>query len=111
MHVRVNDMVEIMSGDNAGKVGKVLRVTPKNQRVIIEGINYILKHVKPSQKNPQGGRVQKEAPIAVSNVLVVCSNKNCTRYNRGARTRMKLLDNGNKVRVCAKCGHEIIATI
>lgn len=111
MHVRKNDIVEVMSGDDAGKTGKILDVVPKNQRVIVEGINYILKHIKPSQKNPQGGRVQKESPIAVSKVLVVCSNKNCTRHNKGVRIRMKLLDNGNKVRACVKCGHEIIVTV
>lgn len=111
MHVRINDTVEVMSGDDAGKIGKILRVIPKRQRVVVEGINYILKHVKPSQKNPQGGRVQKESPMAVSNVLVVCPNKSCTRHNRGVRTRMKFLDNGNRVRACVKCSHEIIATI
>lgn len=111
MHVRVNDTVQVMTGDNAGKTGKILRVILKKQRVIVEGINYILRHVKPSQKNPQGGRIQKEAPIAVSNVLLVCPNKNCTRHNKGVRTRMKLLDNGNKVRACVKCGHDIIATV
>ncbi len=111
MHVRKNDIVEIMSGDDASKTGKVLQIIPKNQRIIVEGINYILKHIKPSQKNPQGGRVQKEAPIAVSKVLVICPNKNCTRHNKGVRTRTKLLDNGNKVRACVKCGHEIIVTV
>jgi large subunit ribosomal protein L24 len=110
MHVRSNDIVEVTSGDDAGKTGKILSVIPKKQRVIVEGISYIIKHVKPSQKNPQGGRVQKEAPIAISNVLVVCVNKNCTKYNKGVRTRRKILDNGNKVRVCVKCDHEIIAT-
>ncbi|HHT9124544.1 MAG TPA: 50S ribosomal protein L24 [Candidatus Brocadiia bacterium] len=111
MHVRINDIVEVMSGDDAGKTGKILKVIPKKQKAVVEGINYILKHVKPSQKNPQGGRVQKEAPMVVSNVLVVCPNKSCTKYNRGVRTRMKLLDNGNRVRACVKCGHEIIVTV
>lgn len=111
MHVRTNDIVEIVGGDDAGKTGKILMVITKKQRVIVEGMNYILKHVKPSQKNPQGGRVQKEASIAISNVLVVCVNKHCTKHNKGVRTRMKFLDNGNKVRACVKCGHEIIATV
>lgn len=111
MHVRTNDIVEVITGDDAGKTGKILDVIPKKQRVIVEGMNYILKHVKPSQKNPQGGRVQKEASIAISNVLVVCPNKNCKKHNKGVRTRIKLLENGNKVRTCVKCGHEIVATI
>lgn len=108
MRIRTNDIVEVTCGEDAGKTAKILAVIPKKQRVIVEGINYILKHVKPSQKNPQGGRVQKEAPIAISKVLVVCTNKNCTKHNKGVRTRIKILDNGNKVRVCVKCGHEII---
>lgn len=107
MHVRTNDMVEIIGGDDAGKTGKILKVIPKSQRVIVEGMNQVLKHVKPTQKNPQGGRVEKEAPIAISNVLVLCQNKHCTKYHKGVRIRTKLLENGNKVRACAKCGHEI----
>jgi len=110
MHVKKNDIIQVTAGDDTGKTGKILNVMIKQNRVIVEGINYIQKHVKRSEKNPQGGRVQKEAPISASNVLVVCQNKNCEKDGSGVRTRRKLLENGDKVRVCYKCGSEIIAS-
>ncbi len=110
MHVRKNDLIQVVAGDDAGKTGKVLSVMTKDKRVIVEGINYIQKHVKRTDKNPQGGRVQKEAPIAISNALVICQNKHCEKSGKGVRTRSKILENGDKVRVCYKCGSEIITT-
>ena len=59
MHIRKNDNVQVISGDEKGKTGKILSVLPKKRRVIIEGMNYVQKHVRRSEKNPQGGRVQK----------------------------------------------------
>jgi large subunit ribosomal protein L24 len=109
MHVVKNDTVEILAGDDLGKTGKVLEVVPEKGRVLVEGINYVWKHVRPSPKNPQGGRVQKEAPIAISKVLVVCQNKNCKKYGKGVRVRMKLSEGGTKTRVCAVCGSAITA--
>jgi len=109
MHVVKNDIVEVITGNEAGKTGKILTVFPKENRVLVEGINYINRHVRPSQKNPQGGRVQKEAPIAVSNVLVMCTNKNCAKHNRGVRTRVKQEKGKSKMRVCYKCGRAITA--
>ena len=111
MHVVANDIVQIMAGDEAGKTGKVLMVFVKKNRVLVEGVNYINKHVRPSQKNPQGGRVQKEAPVATSNVLVVCTNKNCAKFNKGVRTRIKQEKGKSKARVCYKCGHVITAGV
>ncbi len=110
MHIRKNDTIQVIAGDDSGKTGKVLNVMTKEKRVIVEGINYIQKHVKRTEKNPQGGRVQKEAPVAASNVLVVCRNKSCEKNGRGVRTRCKFLENGDKIRVCYKCGSEIIAS-
>ncbi len=110
MHIVKNDTIEVVAGDDAGKTGKVLSVMTKEKRLIVEGINYIQKHVKRTEKNPQGGRVQKEAPIAVSNVLVICQNKNCEKNGKGVRTKSKFLENGDKVRVCYKCGSEIITS-
>lgn len=69
LHVRKNDVVEVICGDHKGSRGKVLRVDPKKQMVVIEGVNVVFRHVKPTRKNPQGGRIQKEAPIHLSNVL------------------------------------------
>ncbi|MFQ5965442.1 MAG: 50S ribosomal protein L24 [Candidatus Scalinduaceae bacterium] len=110
MHVRKNDIVQVLTGAAAGKTGKVLMVIPKKRRVIVEGINYIQKHVPRSEKNPQGGRMQKEAPLSWSNVQVICQNKKCEKYGKGIRTRKKFLESGNKVRVCYKCGSEIVFT-
>ncbi len=109
MHVRRNDIVQVVAGDDSGKTGKILDVITKQNRVFVEGINYIQKHVKRSDKNPQGGRIQMEAPIQASNVLVICQNKNCEKSGKGVRTGRKFLDNGDKIRVCYKCGSEIIA--
>jgi large subunit ribosomal protein L24 len=110
MHVRKNDIVQIIAGDDAGKSGKILFVMTKQNRVVVEGINYIQKHIKRSEKNPQGGRVQKEAPVSVSNVLVICQNKSCEQKGKGVRSRSRILENGDKVRVCYKCRSEIIVS-
>ncbi len=110
MHVRKNDIVQVTAGDDAGKTGKILDVMTKQNRVIVEGINYIQKHIKRSEKNPEGGRVQKEAPVSVSNVLVLCQNKNCEKSGKGVRARHKVIENGDKIRVCYKCGSEIITS-
>ena len=109
MHVVRNDIVEVLAGDDRGKTGKVLAGMPQKRRIIVEGINYIWKHVRPSPKNPQGGRIQKEASIAVSKVLVICPNKSCKKHGKGVTTRRKLGGNGAKVRVCARCGSAITA--
>ncbi len=71
LHVHKNDMVVIISGNSKGKQGKVLKVFPSGQTVIVENVNIIKRHTKPSQKNPQGGIVQKEGPIHSSNVMVI----------------------------------------
>ncbi len=69
MHVRKNDLVEVISGDHRGARGKVLRVDRGKGKVVVEGVNLVYRHVRPTRRNPQGGRVQKEAPIAISNIL------------------------------------------
>lgn len=107
MHVVKNDLVEVIAGDEKGKTGKILKALPTQGKIVIEGINYVWKHVRPSQKNPQGGRMQREAPLNISNVLVVCQSRDCQRYNKGVRTRMKIAETGAKVRVCTRCGHTI----
>jgi len=72
MKVRKNDQVIVIAGNYKGKKGKVLKVFPKSQRIIVEGVNFIKRHTRPNQQNPQGGIVEKEAPIHVSNVMVIC---------------------------------------
>ncbi len=109
MHVCKNDLVAVMAGNEVGKTGKIIRILTDKKRVLIKGIKLVYRHSKPSQKNPQGGRIQKEASISISNVLPICQNKNCKRSGKGVRTRKKMLENGNKLRVCAYCGSEIIS--
>ena len=99
MHIRVNDTVEVIRGDDKGTRGKVLRVDREAGRIVVEGVNRVFKHVRRSQKNPQGGRLSKEAAIALSNVLVVCP-----ACNRATRTGARHLDDGSKERFCKKCG-------
>lgn len=102
MKVVKNDNVLVISGNYKGKKGKVLKVEPKNNRVIVEGVNFIKRHTRPSQKNQQGGIVEKEAPINVSNVMVVCPK--CDTPSRLGR---KVLEDGKRVRICRSCGEMI----
>ncbi|MBM3263871.1 MAG: 50S ribosomal protein L24 [candidate division Zixibacteria bacterium] len=71
MHVKKGDTVEVISGDNRGRRGRVLRTIPEKNRVLVEGVNFIIRHTRPSPRNTQGGRMQREAPIHASNVKVV----------------------------------------
>ncbi|HEY7159344.1 MAG TPA: 50S ribosomal protein L24 [Gemmataceae bacterium] len=101
MHVRKDDLVEVIAGDDAqrGRAHKVLRVLPAVNKVVVEGVNRVYKHVKPSRRNPQGGRLSKEMPIAASNVLLYCST-----CRRGVRTGHRYAADGHKERFCKKCG-------
>ncbi len=109
MHVCKNDLVAVMAGNEAGKTGKVIKVLRDKNRVVIKGVKLVYRHTKPSQKSPQGGRIQKEASISVASILPVCQNRNCEKNGSGVRTRKKILENGNKLRVCVYCGSEIIS--
>ena len=71
MHVKKGDTVLVIAGDNRGKTGRVLKTIPTNNRVIVEGVNFIVRHTRPTQVNPRGGRVEKEAPIHASNLVTV----------------------------------------
>lgn len=81
-HIRRNDVVEVITGDHKGERGKVLRVDSERGLVVVEGVNMVYRHVRPSRRNPQGGRIRKEAPIHVSNVLPLDS-----KLGRGSRVR------------------------
>ncbi len=109
MHVRTNDLVVVMAGNEAGKSGKIIKILTDKKRVLIKGVNLVYKHTKPSQKNPQGGRIQKEASISIANVLSVCQNKNCRKHESGVRVRKKVLENGSKIRICVYCSSEIMS--
>jgi large subunit ribosomal protein L24 len=99
MHVVKNDTVKILSGKYRGKTGKVLKVFRDEKRVIVEGVNIIKKHSKPTQKNPQGGIIEKEASVHVSNVMVVDP-----KTNEPTRIGYKYLDDGTKLRYSKKSG-------
>jgi large subunit ribosomal protein L24 len=99
MRIKTNDNVKVISGEDRGTTAKVLRVNRKTGKIVVEGVNRVYKHVKRSQKNPQGGRLSKEMPIQAGNVLLVCEG--C-----GAATRIgvRYLPSGAKERYCKKCG-------
>ncbi len=105
MKVAKNDIVLIRSGNFKGKRGKVLKVFPDEQRVIVEGVNLVKRHMRRSQKNPQGGIIEKEAPVHVSNVQVICPK--CGKPTRIGR---KILENRKRVRVCKKCNEMIVSS-
>lgn len=99
MHVKKGDKVVIITGKDKGKIGKVLTSMPKENRVIVEGVNLVTKHQKPNQQLQQAGIIQKENPVNASNVMIYCD-----KCKSGVRTEKKILDNGKKVRACKKCG-------
>ena len=91
--------MRVIAGEDRGTTGKVLRVNLKDNKVVVEGVNRVYKHVRRSQKNPQGGRLSKEMPIPFSNVLLICEG-----CGAAARLGARYLDNGAKERYCKKCG-------
>jgi large subunit ribosomal protein L24 len=101
--IKKNDEVYILRGKDRGKTGRVLIVIPKDGKVVVEGIQMIKRHTRPNpQRNIKGGIVEKEAPIDISNVAIVC--KNCKEHTRLAN---KVLADGRRARACKKCGSTI----
>ena len=97
--IRKNDTVLVITGKDRGKRGRVLKVLPDKNRLIVEGMNVIKRHTKPNPgKNIKGGIVEREAPLALSNVQLVCPE--CSNRTRVGRQR---LDDGRRVRICRKC--------
>ncbi len=99
MHIKVNDIVEVISGDDRGERGKVLRVDHQAGKLVVEGVARVYKHVRRSQRNPQGGRLSKEMPIQMSNVQLVCQ-----KCGKPTRTGARYANDGAKERFCRKCG-------
>ena len=99
MQIRKNDSVMVISGKERGKTGKVLRVNPKEDAVIIERINVVKRHTKSRGPQQAGGIVEKEASIPASNIMIMCD-----KCNAPVRIGNKILTDGNKVRVCRRCG-------
>ena len=101
MNIKKNDTVVVLSGKDKGKKGKVLEAMPATGKVIVEGVNVATCHVKPKKQGDQGGIVSREIPLYVSKVMLVCP-----KCGKATRQAVKLAD-GNKVRVCKKCGQNI----
>jgi large subunit ribosomal protein L24 len=102
LHVKKDDMVMIIAGKDKGKSGKILRVLPGKGRVVIENLNVVKRHSRPTRTNAQGGILEKEAPIDASNVVLVCDS-----CNKPTRTGIRFLEDGSKARFCKKC-NEIV---
>lgn len=103
MHIKKDDTVEVITGDDAGTAkapvtGRVLKVLPDERKVLVEGINRVYRHMKPNRRNAQGGRLSKEMPIDVSNVLLFCPS-----CRRGVRIGKRYTADGRKERFCKKC--------
>ena len=102
MHIKKGDTVIVISGKDRGKKGKVLQVNRNSERVIVEGVNMVTKHQKPTQKVQQGGIIHQEAPVHVSYVMLYDS-----KAKAGTRVRQQILEDGKKVRVSTKTGETI----
>lgn len=110
MKIHKDDQVIVISGNERGKRGRVLKVFPKNNKVIVEGISFVKRHTKASQKQPQGGIITKEAPINASNVMVICP-KCGVRTKMGVKTiKDESKGKTSRVRFCKKCEEMIVKT-
>jgi len=99
MHIKAGDTVVVISGPDRGQTGRVLKVLPRRGKIVVEGVARSYKHVRRSQKNPQGGRLSTERPIDISNVQWLCS-----ACGKSSRTGARYLPDGSKERFCRKCG-------
>ena len=98
MRIKKGDTAVVLTGKNKGKKGRVLSVNPLKENVIIEGVNKVKRHMKPSKKYQQGGIIEKEAPLHLSNVMLVCP-----KCSKPTRIVSSPLDDGRKLRACKKC--------
>lgn len=102
IQVKKNDTVIVLSGKDKGKQGKIVRTVPENGKVVVEGINVVKRHQKPTNRNQQGGIIKMEAPLAACKVMRVCP-----KCGKPTREAYLLLADGTKERVCKKCGESI----
>ena len=102
LHIKKNDTVVVLAGEEKGKTGKVLKVLVEKNRALVEGVNMVSKSTKPSAKNPQGGIVKQEAPIHISNLSLVDP-----KSGKATRVGIKVTEDGKKVRIAKKSGEEI----
>ena len=101
-HVRKGDQVMVIAGDEKGKTGEVLRVNPKRRKVLVQGVNRVYRHLRPSRQHPQGGRIQKEMPIDISNVLPIDP-----KTSQPTRVGFRIEADGNKHRIAKKSGQSL----
>lgn len=101
-HIKKGDMVEVITGEEKGKTGKVLKILKKKESVIVEKVNFVKKHARPGGKFAKGGIVEMEAPLHISDVALFCSH-----CSRGVRYSTRILEDGKKVRICKVCGEQI----
>jgi large subunit ribosomal protein L24 len=99
--LKKGDMVKVLAGKDKGKTGKILKVMPEKNRIVVEKVNFIKRHKRPDQKT-KGGVVEKEGALQVSKVAILCN-----KCNAAVRIRNKILEDGNKVRICSKCNDVI----
>lgn len=104
LRIKKNDTVMVISGKHKGKRGRVIKVMPSDEKVIVEKVNIVKRHMKPSRKYAQGGIIEKEAPLHISKVMLVCP-----KCDKPTRIGAQVLADGSKVRVCKKC-KEVIDT-
>lgn len=102
LHIKKNDTVLVLAGEDKGKTGKVLKVLVEKNRALVEGVNMVSKSTKPSAQNPQGGIVKQEAPIHISNLSLVDP-----KSGKATRVGIKVTEDGKKVRIAKKSGEEI----
>ena len=102
LHIKKNDTVVVLAGEDKGKTGKVLKVLVEKNRALVEGVNMVSKSTKPSAKNPQGGIVKQEAPIHISNLSLIDP-----KSSKATRVGIKVTEDGKKVRIAKKSGEEI----
>ena len=102
MHVKKNDKVNVISGEDAGVIGNVIEAMPKSGKVVVKGVNIVKKHVRPRSAQQQGGIIDQEAAIYASKVMLYCE-----KCKSGVRVGHKINEDGTKVRVCKKCGEVI----
>ncbi len=102
LHIRKGDLVEVVGGVDARKRGKVLKVFPRQERALVEGVNFIKRHTRPNQRNQQGGIIEKEAPLHISRLMLVDP-----QTEERTRIRRKRLEDGTWIRVAVKSGEQI----
>jgi large subunit ribosomal protein L24 len=99
LHIKKNDKVMVIAGKEKGKIGAVLKINPSKERAVVEKLNLVKRHTRPGGRAAQGGIIEKESPIRISNLMLVCG-----KCAEAARVGKKILEDGSKVRFCKKCG-------